>query len=474
MERLGVRSLYLALGDWQSAPGGSLATRMASALREAIETSVLSSGTVLPAERSMARDLGVSRSTVTAALQLLKADGYLEARHGSGTIVTAGMVPGSEPRRDRSVIDLAESSPGDARALPVVGIDLEALLRSGSASGYTPAGLPSLRRSVADRFTADGLPTDPSQIVITNGAQHALALCFAQFAEPGDCVLLDEPTYPGLIDLLEARGLVPIAVPRHSGAIDGGLLRTLAESSGATLAYLQTLVHNPTGLTGDDDALDRLADSIGDLSLTVVEDVVLADLRFDHRRPSPLAARMMGSSAAGTAAQVIVVGSVSKLGWGGLRIGWLRADVEQVDQMLRSRRADDLGSSIPSQVISTAVLAEFSVLAESRQRTLSRRAALACQFLETSFPTWRFTPPNGGLSIWVELPSSHAAGAVVEAAAAAGVLIATGASSSVTTSGAQHIRICFDRPEPQLREGLQRLARAVDQMTDRWSTVNPS
>lgn len=465
MERLGVRSLQLALGDWQSGVGASLAGRLAAAFRDAIETGVVPPGTVLPAERSMARALGVSRSTVTAALYSLKAEDYLVARHGSGTTVCEATSVEAAGRGDRQVIDLAESSPGDARALPVVGVDLEALLRSGSALGYTPAGLPSLRRAVADRFTEDGLPTDPSQIVITNGAQHALALCFAQFAEPGDAVLLDEPTYPGLIDLLEARGLIPVAVPRRSGAIDGEELCRLADETGAKLAYLQTLVHNPTGFTGDDEALDRLAAAVAQLDLTVVEDVVLADLRFDHRKPAPLAARMIDSPPGYRSPRVIVVGSVSKLGWGGLRIGWLRADLDQVDQMLRSRRADDLGSSIPSQVISTAVLAEFSVLAESRQRTLSRRADLACRFLETEFPDWRFVPPAGGLSIWVELPPSRSARQVVTAAGNEGVLIATGASSSVTTAGEQHLRICFDRPEPQLREGLQRLARAVDRMS---------
>ena len=153
MERQGVRSLHLALGDWQSGAGASLAGRLAAAFREAIETGVVPPGTVLPAERSMARALGVSRSTVTAALHSLKADDYLIARHGSGTTVCEPTDVDATGRGDRQVIDLAESSPGDARALPVVGVDLDALLRSGSASGYTPAGLPSLRRAVADRFT---------------------------------------------------------------------------------------------------------------------------------------------------------------------------------------------------------------------------------------------------------------------------------------------------------------------------------
>ena len=458
MERLGVRSLQAALGDWQTGAGASLAGRLAAAFRVAVESEVLAPDTVLPAERSIARALGVSRSTVTAALLALKDDGLVEARHGSGTSVRA-LESAATSGADRGVIDLAESSPGDARALPVVGVDLDALLRSGSSLGYTPAGLPALRRAVAERFTADGLATLAAEVVITNGAHHALALCFAQFAEPASVVLLDEPTYPGVLDLLRARGLEPVPLPRTSGAIDVALLREQVERTGATVAYLQTLVHNPTGFIGDSTALDELASVVEELGLRVIEDVVLADLRFDHTKPAPLAARVTRRHPSG-GASVVVVGSVSKLGWGGLRIGWLRAEVSEVEQMLRSRRADDLGSSVPSQVISAAVLAEFEVLAESRQRTLARRAELACQLLREGCPGWRFTPPEGGLSIWVELPEGVSAGQLVLDAATHGVVVATGESSSTTDAGRRHLRLCFDRPEPQLREGLRRLVLA--------------
>ncbi len=444
-ERLGTRALLNMLGDWATGDGASLHGRLGDAFRQAITTGVLPAGVVLPSERTLARSLGVSRSTITATLGELKSEGLLDARHGSGTRVAGDGVGG-----DGGGIDLAASSPADARALPDVDVDLDALMQAGSRHGYTPAGLPELRAAVAERFTTDGLETEADQILITNGAQHALALAFAHFAGPGDRMIVDEPTYPGVVDLLAARQLEPLPLARVEGGIDVAGLGRLVRANDCRLAYLQTSVHNPTGFVADDADIRRLADTVTRLGLTVIEDLVLGDLRFDGRRPRPLAA---------LAPATVVVGSVSKLGWGGLRIGWLRASGRVVDQMVRSRLADDLGSSIPSQVISAALLSNFDVMAESRQRTLARRAGMAQELLGDLCPGWQVAEPRGGLSLWIDLGSPVAA-TLAHRSAAEGVTIATGDAASVDGNGSSFIRLCFDRPEPQLREGLQRLARA--------------
>jgi len=192
-------------------------------------------------------------------------------------------------------------------------------------------------------------------------------------------MIVDEPTYPGVVDLLAARQLRPLPLPRTGGAVDVNALGVLVRDHQCRLAYLQTSVHNPTGLVASQSDMRRLADAVKRLDLTVVEDLVLADLRFDGRRLQPLAA---------LAASTVVVGSVSKLGWGGLRIGWLRAPRTVVEQLIRSRMADDLGSSIPSQVTSAALLSNFEVIADSRQRTLARRADLAQELLADLCPQW--------------------------------------------------------------------------------------
>ncbi len=462
-QRIGTNALINMLGDWSLGRGVPLHTKLAEAMLDAIESGVLPAAATLPAERAFARALSVSRSTVTAAMNDLKSRGVLESRQGSGTRVVgssptqdpgATVLPGILGRGSVPVgaIDLAASVPADARALPQVEVDLAALLRAGPRHGYTPAGLPALRLAVAERLALGGLPTELENVLITNGAQHGLALALNMLTNRGDSVLVDEPTYPGIFDLLSARGLKPIPLPRNGGGIDTAELRRLVNEHDLSLAYLQTSVHNPTGFSMDDWQLRSLAKVCDELNLTVLEDLVLADLRYDGSRPTPLAGRVNHAS-------ILVIGSLSKLGWGGLRIGWLRAPHSLLERLIRARLSDDLGSSIPSQVIAAGVLASFDQVAKVRQETLLSRATTTSEYLARELPEWGVTIPLGGLSMWIELPGPYAE-PLAQVAARHGVTIATGVSASVASEADRFIRLCFDRPETQLMEGLDRLAQA--------------
>ncbi len=470
-DRVGTNALITMIGDWSAGGAGPLHRRLADAIRQAAETGVLPPGSVLPAERGLARALIVSRSTVTAAMNDLKADGVIEAKQGSGTRVV-GKPPAGPPgatrlpgilsvpsRSEPGVIDLAASTPADARALPTVDVDLDSLLRAGPRHGYTPEGLPALRDAVAERLTLGGLPTSLDEVLITNGAQHGLALAFTLLSSENDPILVDEPTYPGMIDLLASRGLNAIGLPRRSGGIDVAELRRLVTKHDIKVAYLQTSVHNPTGLIAEDWEFRALAKTCDDLDLTVIEDMVLADLRYDGSEPAPIAARVR-------TANVLAIGSISKLGWGGLRIGWMRASNTVMERLVRTRLTDDLGSSIPSQVIAAGVLANFDRVAALRRSTLRMRADLAADTIAEALPEWSVHAPAGGLSLWVQLPEAVAE-RLAQAALQAGVMVATGVSASVDGGYTDHIRLCFDRPEAQLIEGLKRLASA-------WHSVNPT
>ncbi len=452
------------LGDWSLGRGLPLHRRLSEAMLGVIETGVLAPGTVLPAERALSRSLAISRSTVTAALNDLKGAGVLEARQGSGTRVVgstpramqgATVLPGilrSNGEPQHGLIDLAASTPADARALPRVEVDLDSLLRAGPRHGYTPAGLPVLRKAVAERLSLGGLATELDNVLITNGAQHGLALALNMLTEKGDGLLVDDPSYPGIFDLMSSRGLQAIPLPRRSGGIDIVGLRRLVRDHKVHLAYLQTSVHNPTGYVAEAWQVRDLARACDSLGLTVLEDLVLADLRYDGTRPTPLAGLV-------ESATVLAIGSISKLGWGGLRIGWLRAPTSILDRLVRARLSDDLGSSIPSQVIAAGVLANFDSVAKVRQETLHQRSQSAADFLRSQVPEWKLTLPAGGLSMWIELPGPLAE-PLAQMAGRNGVSIASGASASVEQGAERHIRLCFDRPESQLLEGLARLVSA--------------
>ena len=160
-----------------------------------------------------------------------------------------------------------------------------------------------------------------------------------------------------------------------------------------------------------------------------------------------------------------MIGSISKLGWGGLRIGWLRAPTGMIDRLLQARLTDDLGSSVPSQVIATGVLGQYDDVVAVRQPTLAARADLAIRRLADELPSWRPVVPAGGLSLWVELPRPCSP-AFAHHALRYGVTVAPGTSAVVVGDGDRFVRLCFDRPESQIVEGIHRLAAA-------WSALEP-
>ncbi len=451
-ERIGVKRLVETLGDWRRGSEATLPEQLAAAIEQAVEEGWLVGGARLPAERSMAVALGVSRSTVTTSLGILKDRGRLQARHGSGTVISRPASGSELP------IDLSEIGDGGRQALP--NLDLESLLESattGFNAEHDSHGLPLLRSTIAEVFTEQGLASHADQILVTNGAQHAIALCLAVLAQPGDRVLIETPSYPGVLQLLAARGLEPVSVPRSVGPVDVDHLEAILSTTDCRLAYLQTLVHNPTGATSDSASLDALAAVLDRFDVTLIEDLVLADLRFDGGGVQSVAARREGPT--------VAVGSVSKLGWGGLRIGWLRASPDLVQAMSRLRRVGDLGSSVPAQVISVAVLDDRAGLFGARRATLEARAAVLDRAL-VGLDGWTWTAPQGGFSIWVEL-AEPLADELVAAARERGVLVAAGHDSVLDPGlGSRHLRLCFDRPEPQLELGARRLCEA-------WKALSP-
>jgi DNA-binding transcriptional MocR family regulator len=206
--------------DWRNRPGPRYA-RLAAAFLEAIDRKTLREGTRVPAERTLAAAVGVSRGTVVACFDHLTAAGVLTRRQGDGTYVagrpswtaTAGSVATALLRRiaaERESIDLSASSPGDLSHLPfpipngpVTSLD---------GHGLDPAGLPELRSAVARHLTEhQGLPTSPEQLVITNGAQEALWLLTRIL--PARTVLTSCPTYPGLTSSIGGSRAMMVPVP---------------------------------------------------------------------------------------------------------------------------------------------------------------------------------------------------------------------------------------------------------------------
>lgn len=453
------------LGDW--AVGTTPLFRLlARAIQAAVERGALPPGSRLPAERALAEAVSVSRGTAVAAYDLLVADGTIERQRGSGTFVigagSLGLPPGREGSAlvarlvDRSasasdVIDLSISVLHRPEGLPDVSVgtaDLDAVLPD---TGYSPWGLPGLRRAVAALVTGWGLPTEEQQVVITTGAQQALSTAAACWVRPGDVVLVEDPTYPGALSTLGAAGarLVGIEVDRH-GVRPDALRAALAEHP--TLVYLQPTLHSPTGSVLAAARRAEIADAVAEARVPLVEDHALAGLTWGAA-PPPIAAHRPEHPSA-------VIGSLSKRFWGGLRVGFVRAAEPVALRFARVKATHDLGSSAISQVLAQRLLEhpDAERFVTQRNAALRERYDVLAGALRERLPDWTWAEPSGGLSLWVRLPAPVAE-PFAQAALRDGVAVATSEALSPSGGHLDRVRLSFSAPAEELREGVERLAR---------------
>ncbi|MEZ0071135.1 PLP-dependent aminotransferase family protein [Planotetraspora sp. GP83] len=412
----------------------------------------------VPAERHLAEALGVSRTTVTTAYDRLREQGYLESRQGSGSW-TALPDPGTLGADNPWITpDHDGLLPLHTAAPPAPALLGEAIAEAGRGyhryalgMGYDPIGLPALREAIAGRYRERGVATRPDQIIVTTGAQQAIHLLMTLFAGPGDPVLVESPTYPHAIDVARMRGarLVPVGIPEDGWHLD--LVTCAMRQSAARLAYVIPDFHNPTGhLMGDEDRAELVA-AARRYDTTLLVDETWAETAIDDvGSPPPLASL-------DTDGRVISIGSASKLWWGGLRIGWVRGTAALVRRLAMLRAAVDIASPVFEQLVVAHLFGRIEETREERRRALgdSRSALIAA--LREELPSWSFTTPSGGGSLWVRL-DSPVASAVAEAAASRGVRLAPGPWFGVEGTLERYLRLPFTQPAQILEEAVRRIA----------------
>ncbi|MGH3585878.1 MAG: PLP-dependent aminotransferase family protein, partial [Pseudonocardia sp.] len=353
--------LVRLLGGWEAADG-PLPQRLHEAIATLIDEGDLAAGDRLPAERSLAAALLVSRGTVTEAYQQLQADGRATSRRGSGWVVTSQLRRGTTSSglfstftsRHDEPIDLSSGAPGGLDL--VVGTALRALARPAFAElvagdGYDLRGLAGLRTALGGYYDARGIPTTADDLIVTNGSQQAMKVLADTLVARGDVVLVEDPTYRGSLEVLRARNARIVPIPVERDGPDAEAVERLVRRLRPRLVYLLPLAHNPTGYVISPEKAKRLARLFDETGTLLVEDGSPADLVFAERIPHSVGAYMTGT-------EWVAIGSLSKLFWGGLRVGWIRARKPALlEALARAKAADDLGSSLVSQVVAEECLA---------------------------------------------------------------------------------------------------------------------
>ena len=474
------------LGRWPTSDG-ALYRLLAARIGRLADTGELPAGVRLPPERTLAAALSVSRNTVALAYQVLRDEGMAASRQGSGTrLVPHRTTPAAVHRAngfftgllsDAPPFDLSvaavDCAPQVAAALHDPGSVLEESerVRLTLGTGYLPYGLPELRSAIASMLTTfHGVPTTPDQVLVTTGAQQALDLLLRSEVAPGHPVVTDNPTYPGFIDAIYRCGARPVGVPPG----DMGRLADAVAVHQPALAYLTPTYQNPTGLvlpTAERHEIVALAKRHPDV--TLIDDMTLAELPLGPGalsggfttggvnagaftagpQPPPLAAL------APRLPNVVTVGSFSKTYWGGLRTGWVRAPEGIISRLAAAKAAADLGSPPYQQALLAALIrsSHEEVVAFragwARQRYTAMAAALTA-FL----PSWSWTAPAGGLTIWARRPGDADSSGFAQAALRRGVAVVPGRLLSVSAERSPWLRLAFTLQPDDLTTAVKELA----------------
>ena len=210
--RLSARALVDLLGLWRTTEPAYDA--LADAIRLLCLDNRIAPETALPAERELATALAVSRTTVAAAYRSLRATGHIASRQGSGSVTRPLGRTAAARWFDREGIDLQQASPPAWPGLPGVIAEVAGSATAlVSRSGYDILGHLELRTAIAERYTRRGLPTSPAQIMVSNGAQHALNLIAGTLLRRGDRVLIETPTYPHAAETFRRADARLVGVP---------------------------------------------------------------------------------------------------------------------------------------------------------------------------------------------------------------------------------------------------------------------
>ena len=332
---------------------------------------------------------------------------------------------------------------------------------------YGPTeGLDALRGELASQLTAEGAPCSPENIIITNGSQQALDLVCKVLLDPGDCVLVEQPSYVGGLNAIGNYQGVKVGIPidEHGLRLDimANRLKELA-SRGQRPKIIYTIPNfqNPTGVTLSLERRQGLLEFAREYDFLIVEDNPYGEISFGQE-PVPHIKSMDDEG------RVIYLGSFSKILSPGVRVGWLAANGALVRQIGIAKQGTDLCSNSLGMkvVLETLRSGKLDAHIQSLRTLYRRRRDTMLRALAAYMPegvSW--TRPQGGFFIWLTLPSYIDAKAMLPfAIAEEKVAYVSGTGFHADGSGQNTIRLAFSQAaESDIEEGIRRLARVIRQ-----------
>lgn len=433
---------------------GTLVDQVMQAIRDRITGRTLGPGARLPSIRSFAATMDVSKSTIVEAYDRLAADGTIQSRRGSGFYVSGHIPPlwlaGTQsdhiqdrPWASRLLLDTDDDMPKPGcgwlppswmpeaslrRALRTLARAEDAVLTSYAS----PLGLKPLRQVLSRRMGEHGIEASPDQIILTDSGIQATELLCRYLIEPGDTVIIDDPSYFSFHALLRAHRAKVIGVPYTPNGPDLERFAEVLAEHRPRLYLTNSALHNPTGAVLSPVIAHRLLKLAAQYDLTIIEDDIFAD--FEHETAPRLAA-FDGLE------RVIHVGSFSKSLSASVRCGFIAAPHNWIEGLIDLRSALSFGGNRLASELVLVMLKDGTY----RKHMDSLRARLAHSMGETGtkLKALGVTPwiePRGGMFLWCKLPNGIDAAKVAQAGLEEKIVFAPGNLFGLTQAANSYMR----------------------------------
>ncbi|MCG6962897.1 MAG: PLP-dependent aminotransferase family protein [Acidobacteria bacterium] len=461
-------------------------------VRELILSGALPEGFRLPPERRLAEALGINRSTVLTAYRELKGQGLVDSHVGRGTSVRAPAAPAAsdggttglpwrqlfceralrvqepvvrdllELTERRDVISLAVGLPAPellplellreifVRLVEDVG---PPMLLHCPTEGHTP-----LRETLSRWLATRGMRCSPAEVLVLSGSQQGLDLVVRALVDPGDVVVVEEPTYVGMLPVLRGAQARVVGVPVDEDGMRTDLLATVLEHQRPKLIYTLPTFQNPSGAEMALRRRRELLELAARHRVPVLEDDPYSELRYDGSPVPSLKALDRNG-------QVIYLSTVSKLLFPGLRLGLLVAPRPVVRQLALLKQGSDLHASSVGQLLLDRFLSDGHYepyLRRLRVAYSQRRDAMDAALEAGKAMGVRWKRPRGGFYYWCRLPDGVERSRLLAAASDVGVAFLPGEACFFEPPEQAYLRLNFSYPSPtQIRDGVGRLLEAV-------------
>lgn len=462
--------------------------QLKESIKDLIAKGHYKNGDTLPTTRTLSESLGIHRNTIITAYKALEAEGYVYSHVGRGTFI---IVPDRQPtentiafydafdwtqhlseklkqRISHKLLTLYQSESSKVNIsfvwsqkgyedFPIQKFQrsMNSVIRKkmDSTFDYTrSAGDRDLQSIIANHLRAKGVKISPENILIVNGAQQAIDLVGRLLLEPGDAVVVENPTYTGALCSFQFLKAKIIGIPMDDWGMKVHMLEDILVRYRPKFIFTIPTFHNPTGATMRNDRRERIVSLAEKYQIPIVEDDYGSDLQFSGPEIPLL-------KALDTSGQVIYIGTFSKILMPGLRVGWIAASQEVIEPLSELKRYADLCTSpfIQAAVMEFHARGYMATHLRYLKRLYQKRLHILIDAIKKHFPPeTTFVLPSGGIYLWVILPKSIDVKIVWNNALKRGVAFSMGNLFYLNENGSNQMRLRYaSATEEQIGEGIR-------------------